>query len=122
MYKGDSLTCFALVKDGAQLIVGTHDGYIVLQADNGAAIGGVNRKLPDTDLTAIAEIQGKCWFGSKHGAFMLKDDSSFNYYASKRWLPSDEIKQITAGDDGSVLILTQGGLGKICFKKMTLGR
>jgi hypothetical protein len=120
LYKGDGLTCFTLVKNGTQLIVGTHNGYIILHTENGVQSGSINRKLPDTDLTAIVEIDGKCWFGSKHGAFMLKDDSSFNYYASKRWLPSDEVEDIAAGHDGSVLVLTNGGLGKICFKKMTL--
>jgi hypothetical protein len=51
---------------------------------------------------------------------MRKEDGRFNYYASKRWLPSDLVRHIAAGPDGSVLVLTDKGLAKICFASMTL--
>jgi hypothetical protein len=66
------------------------------------------------------EIDGKVWFGSGRGAFMLRDDNKFNYYASERWLPSDLVIDITKGPEKSVLILTDKGLGQICTKQMTL--
>ena len=120
LYKGTGITCFSLTKEGAQLVAGSGNGYIMIDAQSGQQQGNINQKLPDTEITAVADIDGKLWFGSKHGAFMLKEDGKFSYYASKRWLPSDEVKHISAGNDGSVLVLTKGGLGKICFKKMTL--
>ncbi len=62
------------------------------------------------------------WFGSTKGAFRLNDDGRFSYYASKRWIPSDDVKHISKGPEGSVLILTGKGLGRICFKQMTLAQ
>ena len=76
--------------------------------------------MPWTEITTISEIDGKIWFGSNRGAFMLKDDGKFDYYASKRWLPSDKVIDIAKGPENSVLILTDKGLGKICSKEMTL--
>ncbi|MFT3703192.1 MAG: hypothetical protein QM802_12515 [Agriterribacter sp.] len=120
LFKNDSLTCFALNKERNILAAGTHNGYILLNAVTGQQQGTINRKLPDTDITTVASINGNWWFGAQHGAFMLKEDGKFNYYASKRWLPADQVNHIAEGSNGSVLILTKGGLGKICFKQMTL--
>lgn len=119
-YKGDSLTAFTLSNKNTELVIGTSNGYIIADAKTFAAKGEKQQKLPATDITAVTELNGSLWFGTGKGAFMLKPDGKYNYYASKRWLPSDEVKQITAGPDGTVLILTKGGVGKICFKKMTL--
>ena len=44
----------------------------------------------------------------------------FDYYASERWLPSDDVIDISDGPENSVLILTGKGLAKICFIEMTL--
>ncbi|MGN6493691.1 MAG: hypothetical protein ACTHLE_16940, partial [Agriterribacter sp.] len=55
-------------------------------------------------------------------AFRLNDDGRFSYYASKRWIPSDTVKHIAQGPEGSVLILTDKGLGRICYKQMTLAQ
>ena len=119
-FKADSLTCFTIANSGKDIVAGTQNGYIVIDASAGKQKGEVNRKLPWTELTAVTEIDGKLWFGSQRGAFMLKDDGKFNYYASKRWLPSDDVKHIARGDKGSVLVLTGAGLGKISFTQMTL--
>jgi hypothetical protein len=120
LFAADSLTCFSLSNGGKEIVVGTRNGYIVIDAVTGKQKGGVNRMLPSTELTAVAEIDGSLWFGSAKGAFMLKDDGKFNYYASKRWLPSDDVKHIAEGDGSSVLVLTGAGLGKISFMQMTL--
>ncbi len=119
-YKGDSLTCFTLANNNAKLIVGTHNGYITLDASNGSAIGHMQRRLPATNLTVVKEINGKLWFGSTSGAFMLQEDGKYKYYASKRWLPSDIVTDISAGNNGTVLLLTSEGLGEIHFTSMTL--
>lgn len=120
IYSADSLTCFTLARDGKEIVVGTHNGYIIIDAATGKPEGEMNRKLPWTDLTTVAEIDGRLWLGSASGAFMLKEDGKFNYYASKRWLPSDDVKHIAKGSNNSVLILTGAGLSKICFTQMTL--
>ena len=51
---------------------------------------------------------------------MLREEGRFSYYASERWIPSDTVVNIAKGPDNSVLVLTNRGLGKICFKEMTL--
>ena len=80
----------------------------------------MHKKLPWLELTSVTEIDGKLWFGSTRGAFMLCEDGTFNYYYGERWLPGNNVKHIEAGLENSVLILTDKGLGQICFKEMTL--
>ncbi len=119
IYSGMDFTCFEIAKTNGDLLIGTNDGYITLDA-SGKAKGEINKKLPWTELTSIAEIDKKLWFGSMKGAFMLKEDGKFNYYFGQRWLPGEEVKHISAGPENSVLILTDKGLGQIHFEEMTL--
>lgn len=119
-FSAENVKCFTLANKNKTLIVGTADGYVTLDAETLKQTGDVQRKLPWTDLTTVQEIDGNLWFGSTRGAFMLKDDGKFNYYASKRWIPSDKVIDIEKGPGSSVLILTDKGLGQICFKQMTL--
>ncbi len=119
LYSGMDFTCFEISKTNNSLLIGTNDGYIALDA-SGKPKGEINKKLPWTELTSIAEIDGKIWFGSTKGAFMLKDDGKFNYYFGQRWLPGDVVKHISSGPENSISILTDKGLGQIHFKEMTL--
>jgi len=112
------LTCIALFNN--KLIAGTTEGYMVLDLKTGKQVGDIHKKMPWTEITAVSEIDGNLWFGSTRGAMMLREDGKFNYYASERWLPSDTVVHIAAGPDNSVLILTDRGLARICFEKMTL--
>jgi hypothetical protein len=119
-FRGGDLTCMGLSEGTSSLIVGTRDGYLTLDAKSLEQKGEVQRKLPWTELTTIEEIDGNLWFGSTRGAFMLKPDGKFNYYASKRWIPSDHVVDLEKGPQNSVLVLTRKGLGQICFETMTL--
>ena len=120
VFDGGPFTCFALVKKGKELLLGTHNGFLTIDAHGHKQLGAKQEKLPSTDLTVIKEIDGKTWFGSTEGAFMLRPDGKYNYYYGERWIPGNMVKDIAAGDQGSVLVLTDKGLGKICFKSMTL--
>lgn len=119
-FAGSGLTCFALSGKSKDLIVGTRDGYFSIDPETMNQRGELHRKLPWTELTTVQEIEGNLWFGSTRGAFMVKDDGRFNYYASRRWIPSDHVVDIEKGPENSVLILTDKGLGQIFFKEMTL--
>jgi len=119
VYKGGDFTCFDITDDGKSLVIGTKDGYIELDTAGGEK-GKIQRKLPWTKLTAVKEIDGSLWFGSTKGAFMLREDGRFNYYYGERWLPGNVVTHIVAGPDNSALILTDKGLGQICFEEMTL--
>ena len=65
--------------------------------------------------STVSEIDGKLWFGSTRGAFMKREDGKFNYYASRRWLPSDRVVDIEKGPENSVLVLSAKGLAQIFF-------
>jgi hypothetical protein len=118
IFKHDNLTCFELLPE--KLIAGTSDGYLEVDLKTGKQMGDLHDKMPWTDLTCMSRIDGKIWFGSTWGAMLLRDDGKFDYYASERWIPSDTVENIAKGPDNSVLLLTNKGLGKICFKEMTL--
>ncbi len=114
----DNITCMEVML--GKVIVGTNDGYFEIDSNSKKQSGEVQRKMPWTELTTVRNIDGQLWFGSTWGAMRLRDDGKFDYYASKRWIPSDTIVDIAKGPENSVLILTNAGLGKICFDEMTL--
>jgi len=120
IFSGNDFTSFDLSADNNKAIIGTTNGYIVFDLKLKKESGEINRKLPCTEITAVNEIDGKMWFGSTLGAFMLREDGKYNYYNGERWLPGDSVKNISIGPENSVLILTNNGLGQIFFKKMTL--
>ncbi|MDZ7606461.1 MAG: hypothetical protein U5K79_12940 [Cyclobacteriaceae bacterium] len=119
IHDGSTLTCFDISAGNQKIYVGTVDGYYTMDI-SGNSITQKNARLPWTELTALMEIDGKLWFGSSKGAFMLREDGKFNYYYGQRWLPGDTVIHIAGGPDSSVLLLTEKGLGQICFKSMTL--
>lgn len=112
------VTCIEVAGD--RLFAGTKDGYFEIDTQTKKQVGPVHKKLPWTEITTIRNIDGKVWFGSTWGAFMLKDDGKFSYYAGKRWIPSDNVVDIAKGPENSILILTDKGLGQIQRKEMTL--
>jgi len=118
IFDGSDFTAFEILKNN-EIIIGTHDGFYTIDASGKLLVDKTN-KLPWTEITSIKEINGQLWLGSSKGAFMLKDDGKFNYYYGQRWLPGDVVLHIAQGPENSVLILTDKGLGQICFEEMTL--
>ncbi len=115
---GTPITAMALY--GQHLLMGTTDGYFRFDKATRQKVGDVERKLPWTDITAIQIIDDEVWMGTSRGAFRLKEGGRADYYASLRWLPSDEVVAIAKGPGQSVLVLTTAGVGQIVFKQMTL--
>ncbi|MVM28670.1 hypothetical protein GO755_01405 [Spirosoma sp. HMF4905] len=115
---GAGFTAFALTTKKA--IIGTNDGYLELDVVSKKQIGAIHRKLPWTEITAVVDVAGKLWFGTTKGAFSLRPDGKYDYYNGERWLPGNQVTAIAEGPKNSILILTTEGLGKICFKSMTL--
>jgi len=120
VYQGRDFTCMSPVENSDLVLIGTHNGYFVLDGNSGLPIGEVYRRLPCNDITVIRRIAGKTWFGSARGAFALRDDGNFDYYASRRWLPDNKVIDVAEGSHGSVLVLTNKGLGEIHSDTMTL--
>lgn len=76
--------------------------------------------LPYNDFTCMAAGgDGSVWFGTKIGAIRFKD-GQWRYRQGKRWLPGDEVRGMVANEDGSVWVATNGGVGWIGYKSMTL--
>lgn len=120
IHAGESLTVADVDAEAGALVVGTSDGYFRLGLVQGEPVGGIQRKLPWTDITAVKVVAGDYWFGTPRGAFVVKAAGGIDYYASERWLPSDEVVHLAPGADGAMLVLTTAGLGEIHFKPMTL--
>ncbi|SHJ07723.1 hypothetical protein SAMN05444280_110119 [Tangfeifania diversioriginum] len=120
VFEGSGFTSFDVVAFGTKTIIGTPNGYIEINNLSQKQEGQIKLKLPVTEITVVKEVNGNVWFGSPDGAFMLRDDGKFNYYYGERWLPGNRVTDIAAGPDNSVLVLTDKGLGRICFKEITL--
>lgn len=117
VFSGENLTAICLYKDN--IIIGTSNGILNLSGESFKA-GELDQKLPWTEISSLKNINGELWVGSTKGAFKLRDDGKYDYYASKRWLVDDEVIDMAEGPESSVLILTKTGLSKINFVQMTL--
>lgn len=120
VFEGADFTDFDLTEAGKKAVVGTSNGFLEVNIQTGKQVGDVYRKIPVTDITCVTTINGKVWLGTSDGAFMIRGDGKYDYYNGERWIIGDAVKHIAAGPDRSVLILTDKGLGQICFKQMTL--
>lgn len=118
IFQGNVFTSFTSFNNN--LIVGTNSGFLTVDTSSGKQVGDIHNKLPSTEITDLETIDGQLWFGSTQGAFRLREDGKFDYYYGKRWLPGNRVEHISKGIDGSILILTDAGLGQIMFEKMTL--
>lgn len=115
---GGEFTCMAV--SGNKLFLGTNDGYAEFNTKTRKQLGDIKRKLPATEITTVADVDGNIWFGTTQGAFKLRADGKYDYYASERWLPSERVVDIAKGPENSVLILTDKGLAQIVTQMMTL--
>lgn len=117
VYKGKGLTAMALHQN--KIVLGTTKGVITVNAASFKA-AETNTNLPCNEITVLKNINGSLWLGSKNGAFKLRTDGKYDYYASKRWITDNEVVDIAEGQENSVLVLSSTGLSKINFVEMTL--
>jgi len=95
-------------------------GAVVEQPNGGKYELNGSTSLPIEELTCVATAtNGDVWFGSRQGAIRWTG-GKFEYYASKRWLPSDQVEAIKCLPDSSVYVYTPDGVSHINFKTMTL--
>ncbi|MBN1805761.1 MAG: hypothetical protein JW837_10955 [Sedimentisphaerales bacterium] len=120
VFKGKNLNCMELINDNTALWVGTHDGYIELDANTFRQQSALKKELPWTDINCIKQIGEKIWFGTPRGVFAIYNDGQTDYYASKRWLLDDIVTDLAKGPNRSILVLGPDGLSIIHFKMMTL--
>ncbi len=121
VFKHDTLACFEQI-DNSDIRVGTTRGTFCLDAALLTPKAESVTKLPCPDIRCIRTIGTRTWFGTPRGAFALKQDGTFDYYASGRWLVDDHVVDIAAGPENSVLILSRTGLSIIHFQETTLAQ
>lgn len=119
VFTGEGLTCFEILEEEGKIVVGTQEGYLDLHENSYQPVGDLRMQLPWPHLTVIKNIQGKLWFGSEKGAFMLREDGRYDYYFGERWLPGEKVLDIEEDVEG-VLVLTDSGFAKLVQVEMTL--
>ena len=117
-HRGSNLTALAFTTN--EVIVGTHNGWYGLDLETGKATTDPQIQLPATNITCLLPLPEGMWVGTTHGAFFQTGPKSFRYYASRRWLPDDEVVDIAPSPTGDIYILTRGGLARIDFPLLTL--
>ena len=81
--------------------------------------------LPVGGLRAIAiTTDGAVWAGGDEGLVRYQDSPDdwvrWQYFGGMRYLPSDEVTSLAAGEAGSVWVQTHAGICHIEFRPMTL--
>jgi hypothetical protein len=81
--------------------------------------------LPVGGLRAIAmTTDGAVWVGGDEGLVRYQDSPDdwerWQYFGGMRYLPSDEVISLAAGEAGSVWVQTRAGISHIEFHPMTL--
>lgn len=81
--------------------------------------------LPVGRLRAIAiATDGAVWAGGDEGLVRYVDSSDswdrWQYFGGKRYLPSDEVTSLAAGEAGSIWVQTSAGTSHIEFRRLTL--
>jgi hypothetical protein len=87
-----------------------------LSFDDGLPVGGLRAIAIATD--------GAVWAGGGEGLVRYVDSSHsgdrWQYFGGKRYLPSDEVTSLAAGEAGSIWVQTSAGISHIEFRLLTL--
>jgi hypothetical protein len=87
-----------------------------LSFDDGLPVGGLRALAITSD--------GAVWAGGDQGLVRYVDSSDawdrWQYFGGKRYLPSDEVTSLAAGDAGSIWVQTSAGISHIEFRRLTL--
>ncbi len=76
--------------------------------------------LPNRYVTSIAsEPDGRLWIGTKLGVARYYEHG-WSLRHSRRWLQSNDVRDVAIGNDGSAWIATAGGVDRIYQIKLTL--
>lgn len=77
---------------------------------------------PFTDVTVSEKAaDGGLWVGSHSGLMYLAPGASrWRVFHSKRWLPADDVKNISINEKGEILVATSAGAVKLSRRATTL--
>ena len=98
----------------------TDEGLLLKPSQGQARLFRGKDGLPVEALTCLDLCSdGSLWLGTSKGAIRWVQ-GRFEYYASQRWLPNDEVLSLSCQEDGSVLVYTTEGTSHIRFLEMIL--
>lgn len=127
VFKVADFSCVAINEAGTEIVIGKSSEYgrFKITKGQGGQVkivqqGDWNSRLPAQPLTTVQFIRGSLWFGSTNGAFKWRDDGTFDYYQSGRWLPDNTVYAIAEGPDSTTLIATENGLTQLYSQPMSL--
>ncbi len=91
--------------------------------------GKIGEKLPENGITnAFVRVvkrspDGSMWVGTNYGISRFKpDEEEYSVRLSKRWLLSDEVRDIAFDEEGNAWIATAKGVSAIKKMEMTLAQ
>ena len=112
-----SANCIAFREN--ELLIGTDNGYYGISLANATETTPRVHRVPVPNITAMLPNFNGLWAATPQGAWN-QEDSSFRYYASKRWLDQDEVIDIATDSEGDMYLLTENGLNQVDFRPTTL--
>ncbi len=120
IFAGQDLTSLAFRAD--QVIVGTKDGFLGIEARTGRRTFPLQTNLPFTHITCLLPTPTGLWAGTTKGLFFQNREGTNSYYASRRWLSENHVIDLQAGPGNDVFVLTRNGLDRIQYRPMTLAQ
>ncbi len=109
-----------LIRPDNRLWIGEFGGMDVYE--NGVRINTINQDdgLPNFDVHALANgPDGRLWIGTALGVVRY-DGRNWSLRHSKRWLLSDDVRDIAFDQNGAAWIATAAGVSAIKSRMMTL--
>ena len=109
----------AFAQDG-NLWIGGLGGITIYEGEKRVSQLTPEDGLPDIDVNALSKaLDGKMWIGTNIGVARY-DGKKWSLLHSRRWLLSDEVRDIAFDADGTAWIATKNGVSAIKKKEMTL--
>lgn len=105
---------------GEEILLGTDNGYYVISKNDGKMATSPVNQVPIPEITKLTTTADGLWAATPEGAFLHKPDSSFRYFASRRWLDQDKVIDLASDSRGNLYLLTPTGLNKVEFQRITL--
>jgi len=103
-----------------ELYISTTEGYYSVADSNWSLLQPFTDRVPVTPITSLAFHNGTLWAGTDIGMFSTDNHDQYRYWASRRWLSSDDVIDVATDSKGNGYALTEEGISEVHFKTMTL--
>ncbi|MEX2397963.1 MAG: hypothetical protein WD491_13080, partial [Balneolales bacterium] len=103
-----------------ELFIANDDGYYSLSTSNWREKLTLKTAIPITPVTSMAFRDGTLWAGTHSGMFSTQDYEDYRYFASRRWLASDQVLDVGVDSKGNAFALTKESVSEVQYNAMTL--